>query len=123
MRTARPVFRSTNVAATFPQSRNFKAGLPRRQPATTATASVTHRSISTYVTSLLRSAVGHRCRAHTGQALRAARPVPARRTDAHALAPQVQGIRRAFSYLHALHVNLTGKPFLPRTKDETYAPR
>src|ERR1700679_636115 len=55
MRIALPEFTSTNVAATFPQSRNFRARLPRRQPVTTATASVAQRSISTKVTSRLRS--------------------------------------------------------------------
>src|SRR6266851_3569654 len=58
IRTARPLWRSTKVAATLPQSRNFRARLPRRQLATSATASVTQRSISTYVTSRLRSAKG-----------------------------------------------------------------
>src|SRR5580700_630188 len=55
MRTALPVLTSTNVAATFPQSRNFRARLPKRQPVTTAMASVAQRSISTKVTSRLRS--------------------------------------------------------------------
>ena len=35
MRMALPVLTSTNVAATFPQSRNFSARLPRRHPVTT----------------------------------------------------------------------------------------
>src|SRR5579864_5262685 len=55
MRTALPVSTSTNVAATLPQSRNFRARLPSRQPVTTATASVAQRSISTNVTRRLRS--------------------------------------------------------------------
>ena len=47
---------STKVAAILPQSRNLMARLPRRQPVTTAMASVAQRSISTKVTRRLRSA-------------------------------------------------------------------
>ena len=54
-RIAFPLFASTKVAAIFPQSRNFRARLPRRHPVTTATASVAQRSISTNVTRRLRS--------------------------------------------------------------------
>ena len=43
------------VAAILPQSRNLRARLPRRQPVTTAMASVAQRSISTKVTRRLRS--------------------------------------------------------------------
>ena len=50
-----PEATSTNVAAIFPQSRNFRARLPNRQPVTTPTASVAQRSISTKVTRRLRS--------------------------------------------------------------------
>src|SRR5260370_155025 len=46
---------ASDVAATFPQSRNFRARFPRRQPVTTATASVAQRSIATNVTRRLRS--------------------------------------------------------------------
>jgi len=54
-RTARPISRSTTVAATFPQSRNFNACLPNRQPVTTATASVAQRSGSTNLIRRLQS--------------------------------------------------------------------
>ncbi len=43
------------MAAILPQSRNLRARLPRRQPVTTAMASVAQRSISTKVTRRLRS--------------------------------------------------------------------
>ena len=56
IRTARSVARFLKVAAILPQSRNLSARLPNRHPVTKPIASVAQRSISTYVTSRLRSA-------------------------------------------------------------------
>ena len=95
MRTARPLGaaevgragrpRSMKVAAILPQSRNLRARLPRRQPVTTAMASVAQRSISTKVTRRLRSGDwgrgGRRCRGggSPSMAMRTPRIWPAQR--------------------------------------------